>query len=315
MSIASESPITVCTLWEKDHHKGVATLVNSLVRSGYRGRIWAGYKGELPTWAAGGEAIGDTYTYFAEERVQIVFVKIPTELHFAQYKPTWMRRVLEEYDLDKQGVYYFDPDMFVVGAWTFFEHWLKWGIAASEDVSYPFNPQHPLVQSWRAYALQLGHSNWNEANAYFNSGLVGVSREHKSFLDLWDEVMNAIRRDFGTTVEGMRTHARTDTFHRPGQDGFTFATCLTPHPVSWVGPDGMAFERGEWLTVHAYLRKPWRRRVIWDLLVSGDKPDRGARLYWELAGSPIQVESPARIRRHRWLLPIAAFLARFYQRR
>ncbi len=314
MSVASESPITVCTLWEKDHHKGVATLVNSLVRTGYRGRIWAGYKGELPIWASGGKTVGDTYTYCVEEHVQIVFVKIPTHLHFAQYKPIWMLQVLEKYEIDKDGVFYFDPDMFIVGAWTFFESWLKWGIAASEDVSYPFNRQHPLVRSWQAYAFQLGYTNWNDGNVYFNSGLVGVSREHKSFLILWDDVLNAIRRDFGA-IEGMRTHARTDIFHRPGQDGFTFATYLTPHPVSWVGPDGMAFERGEWLTVHAYLRKPWRRRVIWDLLLFGDKPDRGARLYWELAGNPIQVESPMKIRLNRWLLPIAAFLGRFYQRR
>ena len=102
--------------------------------------------------------------------------------------------------------------------------------------------------------------------------------------------MNAIRRDFGA-IKGMYTGSRTDLFHRPGQDGFTFAAYLTPHPVSWVGPDGMAFERGEWITVHAYLHKPWRHRPLRDLLLSGAKPDRGARLYWELAGAPIQVES------------------------
>ncbi|AEU36887.1 hypothetical protein [Granulicella mallensis] len=314
MSAASVSPITVCTLWEKDHHKGVATLVNSLVRFGYRGRVWTGYKGDLPAWAAGGVTQADTYIFSTGSGVEVVFVKVPTDLHFAQYKPTWMLRVLEEFEPDAQGVYYFDPDMFVVGAWTFFERWLTFGIAACEDVGYPFNPNHPLALGWRAYASQLGYTHWNEINAYFNSGLVGVSREMRSFLRLWDEVMNAIRRDFGA-IEGMRTPARTDLFHRPGQDGFTLATYLTTHPVSWVGPDGMAFERGEWLTVHAYLRKPWRRKVLLDLLVSGEKPDRGARLYWELAGAPIQVESAARIRRHRWLVPLAAFLSRFYQRR
>lgn len=314
MSTASASPITVCTLWEKDHHKGVATLINSLVRAGYRGRVWSGYHGDLPPWSLGGKVNGDNYTFATGSGVEVVFVKVPTDLHFAQYKPTWMLRVMEEFDVDAQGVYYFDPDMFIVGAWTFFERWLKFGIAATEDAAYPFNKNHPLALGWREYAASIGYTHWNEADAYFNSGLVGVTREMRSFLTLWHEVMNAVRRDFGA-IKGMRTAARTDLFHRPGQDGFTLATCLTPYPVSWVGPDGMAFERGEWLTVHAYLRKPWRRRVLWDLLVSGDKPDRGAKLYWELAGAPIQVESPGRIRRHRWMVPLAAFISRFYQRK
>jgi hypothetical protein len=314
MPIASASPVTACTLWEKDHHKGVATLVNSMARAGYRGRVWAGYRGELPSWAAGGTTNGNVYTFPAGEGIEVCFVEIETGLHFAQYKPTLLRRVLEEFELEATGVFYFDPDMFVVGEWSFFERWLEFGIAASEDVAYPFNPQHPLARGWREYAMKIGYTHWNDINAYFNSGLVGVSREMRSFLTLWDEVLNAIRRDFGA-IKGMATHARTDLFYRPGQDGFTLATYLTPHPVSWVSIDGMAFGRGEWITVHAYLHKPWRRRILRDLIVDGNKPDRGARLYWELAGSPIQVESPARIRMHAWLIPLAAFLSRFYQRR
>jgi hypothetical protein len=313
MSIASVSPVTVCTLWEKDYHKGVGTLVNSLIRMGYRGRVWTGYRGELPPWAAGGTWNGDIYTFAVGAEVEVVFLKIEAGLHFAQVKPTWMLRVLEELEPTAEGVYYFDPDMFVVGRWTFFEEWLKFGIAACEDAAYPLNPSHPTAMRWKAYASSLGYTHWNDTNAYFNSGLVGVSRGFRSFLTLWDEVQNAIRRDFGA-LKGMYTSARTDIFHRPGQDGYSLATYITPHPVSWVGPDGMAFERGEWLTVHAYLYKPWRHRVLHDLFVSGNKPDRGTRLYWELAGAPIQVESSARIRRHRWLIPLAAFLSRFYRR-
>jgi hypothetical protein len=314
MPIGSASPVTVCTLWEKDHHKGVATLVNSLIKMGYKGRVWAGYRGDVPPWAAAGRAEGDTYTFPVGSDVEVVLIKLEANLHFAQVKPMWMLRVLEELEPESSGVYYFDPDMFVVGPWTFFERWLKSGIAACEDAAYPFNTHHPLAREWQAYAKSLGYTHWNHGNAYFNSGLVGVAREHRSFLVLWDEVMNAIRRDFGA-IKGMSTGTRTDTFHRPGQDGFTLAAYLTPHPVSWVGPDGMAFERGEWITVHAYLHKPWRHRPLRDLLVSGIKPDRGTKLYWELAGGPIQVESASRIRQHQWLIPLAAFLSRFYQRR
>jgi hypothetical protein len=145
----------------KDHHKGVATLVNSLVRMGYR----AGYRGDLPPWAVGGAANGDVYTFAVGVEVEVVFIKIQSDLHFAQVKPTWMLRVLEEFEPGAEGVYYFDPDMFVVGPWAFFERWLKFDIAACEDVAHPFNPCHPLVLGWQQYAKSIGYTHWNEANA------------------------------------------------------------------------------------------------------------------------------------------------------
>ncbi len=41
----------ICTLFEGRYHFGAAALVNSLYRAGYRGELYAGYKGELPFWA------------------------------------------------------------------------------------------------------------------------------------------------------------------------------------------------------------------------------------------------------------------------
>ena len=66
-----------------------------------------------------------TFTRFLRADVEVVFVKIQASLHFAQVKPTWMLRVLEELEPSAEGVYVFDPDMFVVGPWTFFERWLN----------------------------------------------------------------------------------------------------------------------------------------------------------------------------------------------
>jgi hypothetical protein len=307
------SPIVVCALWEKDFHKGVGTLINSLVRVGYRGSVWVGYRGELPSWSIGGTTQSECYTIAAGSCVNVVFVKLETDIHFTQYKSVWMMRVMTVFAPYAKGIYYFDPDILVLASWSFFERWIQFGIAACEDGSYPFNPTHPLIREWQQYAAKLGYPLWNFPGASLNGGLVGVSRELLPFLDLWQKLLEGIHRDFSTGTH-LKLQSRTEMFYATDQDALTLTACVSAYPISWVGPDGMAFERGEWLTIHAYSPKPWRRRVIRDLIVEGHVPDSALRLYWSLAGGPLEIESLARIKLHRWLIPVAALLGRFYRR-
>jgi hypothetical protein len=307
------SPITICTLWEKDYHKGLGTFVNSLVRVGYRGRIWAGYRGTLPGWAAAGRVENEMCILSPAEGVELVLCKIHVDIHFAQYKASWMMRVLTELDPSAQGIYYFDPDIFVLARWSFFEQWPLYGIAVCEDQSYPINQTHPLVRSWQEYAGNLGYMQWRPPDVYPNSGLLGLTRDRQSFLTEWQNLLDAMQRDFGLG-NVLKTGTRTEIFHQTDQDALAVATAISSHPISWVGLDGMGFGRGEWLTLHA-LAKPWRRRIFRDLLVEGHRPDSTLRHYWALAEGPIQVEPPGRVRRHQLYIPLAAFLARFYSRR
>lgn len=38
---------TICTLFDGDFHYGLAAMLNSLVQAGYKGTVWAGYRGAL----------------------------------------------------------------------------------------------------------------------------------------------------------------------------------------------------------------------------------------------------------------------------
>ncbi|HEY4357865.1 MAG TPA: hypothetical protein VGN16_19085 [Acidobacteriaceae bacterium] len=308
----SKSSITVCSLWENDYHKGLGTLVNSLVRVGYRGRVWAGYRGALPAWAATGEVAGNICTVETPEGIEVKLCKLETDIHMAQYKAAWMEQVLTEHEPEAEGIFYFDSDIFVLGEWSFFERWVRCGVAVCEDQSYPVNPTHPLVREWQQYTARLGYEQWTPPQVYVNSGLLGVTRETQSFLTTWQELIDAMQRDFGLAGV-MKTGTRVDMFHQTDQDALVVAMAITSQPISWVGIDGMAFGRGEWLTLHA-ISKPWRRRVFRDWLVEGHRPDASLRMYWQLAGSPVPVETSGRIRRHRFYLPLAAMLSRFYKR-
>ena len=101
---------TICTLFDGDFHFGLAAFVNSLVRAGYRGTIWVGYRGPLPPWvdqlkrldAAGEE-------YMVTEQVRVVFLLLKTDIHLTNYKPRFMLDLLANQARDCKYLWLFDP--------------------------------------------------------------------------------------------------------------------------------------------------------------------------------------------------------------
>jgi hypothetical protein len=78
-----------------NYHIGLGALLNSLFRNGFRGTLFAGYRGALPPWANSASTKDGIADFAAADGCHIRFVSLDTPLHLASYKPIFMRRVFE----------------------------------------------------------------------------------------------------------------------------------------------------------------------------------------------------------------------------
>jgi hypothetical protein len=137
----------ICTLFEKKYHLGVGALVNSLHKQGFKGDIYAGFTGSLPSWtdaAVINEALGDMKgkTLKIAGEINLHFLELGTDYHLANYKPDFMLSLLNNVAKDATGIFYFDPDIVVVRSWDIFEEWIQCGITVCEDVNSPLQNLH-----------------------------------------------------------------------------------------------------------------------------------------------------------------------------
>src|SRR5690554_6177053 len=153
----------VCTLFENHYHNGVAILANSLYRQGYRGDIFAGYRGSLSGWAA--EAEGNptlswqgAQTIAVTEDFRLHFLPLDTDYHLTNYKPDFMLELWKGPAKHVSQMFYFDPDIIVTAPWSFFNEWVQYGIALCEDVNSPLAEFHPRRMAWRQYFGKNGIS-------------------------------------------------------------------------------------------------------------------------------------------------------------
>jgi len=128
-----------------------ALLVNSLYEHGFRGTVYAGYRGDLPPWAAAARR-ESRYSELAVAPGLVPALRSPLEhqLHFMNYKPTscspW-----DDYCPEAGALFYFDPDILVQCRWSFFEEWIRFGVAVCADLIPSLPPDHPLRHAWREY--------------------------------------------------------------------------------------------------------------------------------------------------------------------
>jgi hypothetical protein len=305
---------TICTLYDGDFHFGLAAFLNSLVRAGYKGTVWVGYRGTLPPWVGQLkrlEAAGDEF--LVTEQVRVVFLLLKTEIHLANYKPRFMLDLLANQARGCKYIWIFDPDIFVRCAWSFFAEWQRRGIALCQDALYETLPEKdPLRHQWMDIASGMGLGQPRPLNHYFNSGMTAVAATQVSFLELWQRMMEQAEK-MGVDLRTFVVGGRELPFMACDQDAMNVAAMYTEHPLSPTGPEAMGFLPGRPIMYHAVGSKPWRGSMLRRAL-AGEVPSGAAKFFFTQVSWPIRPYSPLQLRVKRLECAAAALIGRFYRR-
>jgi hypothetical protein len=302
----------VCTLFEGDYHFGLAALINSLVQNGFQGCIAAGYRGALPPWIGQLKPLDNDGKYEISPGVRVRFELLDTPLHFTNFKPQFMLRLIRE-QRDCKYIWYFDPDIVVGWSWSFYVQWAKYGVALCEDVNGMMPENHPLRQQWIELVSASGLKRPQALSRYFNGGFVGLSAAYSGFLDLWQEVTRiAESNGFDSRAGGVGN--RTNPFFRADQDTLNIAAMYSEYPLTTLGAEGMSFITGGGMMFHAVgSPKPWRKRMVLSAL-SGFPPSGSDKAFLSFATHPICLYSSLDLAKRRLSCKVGAAIGRFYHR-
>ncbi len=311
----------VCTLFEKDYHFGVAALCNSLYRRGFRGTVFAGYRGPLPGWADKAEAI-DWFKLFKASRLspaeglEIIFCAVESDFHFTKYKPSFMLALFSEPSLDISDLFYFDPDIVVKTDWKFYDLWVEHGVAVVHEIIGHIMPQgNPIRKRWEGFINESGRQVTNRINYYLNSGFCGLKKQNAQFLEIWKQYIELAATGLGKDPASWDSEDKTHLFFRYDQNAFNMAAMSCDCPVSEVGPEGMDFIGGGAIMSHATWKpKPWSKKFL-SAAFRGISPSRQDRSYWRNVRKPINVYGSGRkVKSTLRKIMFAAFIGRFYRR-
>ena len=304
----------ICTVFEGAYHLGVGALVNSLYASGYRGVLYAGYRGPLPPWAAGAVTEQDGLSvYDVAEGLTIHFAHQDTGEMLANIKPELIQQVWERYGESIETVFYVDCDIVIKAPWHRLEEWAQYGVALCEDMNSPVAKSHPLRAQWKEYYARFGIDYVPKDDIYVNGGFVGIHQRYRGFAKRWGE-LQVYMKEYTGHQDRIGIADRWNMFHFMDQDALNVAKDLTDE-VSIMGPDAMDFGKSGYVMSHAAGRtKPWDKAYLRDIFVTGARPSFSDKQYWHSVDGPIRLFPPGHVWRKRVALKTAAFIGRFFTR-
>jgi len=306
----------ICTLFEGEFHLGLGALVNSLYASGYRGVVWAGYRGALPPWAAGAQSANGSAQFSPADGLTVRFIPLTTSAHLTNFKPDFMLSLWQDHCPDASSLFYFDPDITLMCRWSFFEEWVQAGIALCADVNPSLPPNHPLRHAWEKFYEPHGIHFQRQPSLYFNGGFVGLQRTQMEFLHCWQRLQELMNPAVNG-LQNVNVRDRSFLFCKTDQDALNVAAMACESPISPMGQDGMDFQHGGggYVMSHASgMDKPWSKPFVRKLLLRGQAPSRADKIYFRNVQSPIQLYPPLNLSYRRFSLRTASFLGRFMSR-
>jgi len=317
----------ICTLFENHYHYGVAVLTNSLYKQGYRGAVYAGYRGSLPEWAKASipvDIIGWPGARLLQvaDGLRLYFMPLNTDYHLTNYKPDFMLRLMEGPAKDASAIFYLDPDIVVTYQWSFFDEWVSCGIALCEDVNSPLPEFNPRRVAWRKYFGERGFLLRFKNEIYVNGGFAGVSKRDLGFLEKWQN----LQENMSPLIGGLNRSSLNGTplpealrgafspFGKTDQDALNSAVEAWIGPVSYIGKEAMGLKPGECLLPHALGQpKPWKIKPIVQAL-NGFSPRQVDKDFWQNADGPLSVYPGRHIQRQQFSMKLASLIGRFYAR-
>jgi hypothetical protein len=311
----------VCTLFEGDYHYGLAALINSLYKHGFKGDFYAGYRGTLPAWVNSKEKTTISgwpgcSTISVVEGRKIHFIPIHTDIHFCNYKPDFVIQLMHALENNVAGVFYFDPDIVVKCRWSFYEEWLTLGVPLVHEITNNDMPRtHPIRQIWANVIKDNGLEVTSHINAYLNSGFWGIKKSDIEFAYLFKKFVQVSQEDYQMDLTDFSFELdRSNPFFAKDQDAFNIAAMCTKVALSEYGPEGMDLVSGGKLMSHAIGKhKPWKKKYFKHFL-QGSPPTTADREYWNNVNETIKLYSDAYLRMARIQLQLTSFLGRFYRR-
>jgi len=302
----------ICTLYEGDFHLGVAVLINTIVRGGFRGLFWVGNRGVLPEWTAqltrrddGLFQIGDAL---------LGFETIESNRHFGQFKPEFLTSVIEK-GIARRHIWYFDPDITVRCDWSFFQRWVRHGVCICQEHAMGNMPSnHPLRCEWIELARNAGWGEpFRQQERYYNSGFVGMHIENRAYLGTWKAAVR-LANSAGVKRDQFQKGNRIQTFFTVDQDTMNITTMYSQVPLSTIGPEGMGWISGGFTMYHIVgPRKPWRKKFI-SSAFDGHPPVGGDKQFLKYADGPIQPYPVSKLKRMRLAAKVATLIGRFFRR-
>lgn len=297
----------VVTLYEGHYHFGVAALLNSLVKAGFKGLLRVGYRGALPPWVGQLQHVqGQDYSFKSD--LAISFVPVNPDMHFGFYKPQFMLDTFAAHPT-AEHVFYFDPDIVVNAEWEFFTSWAQSGIALCLDNTFAYlHRNHPWRMEWKALA-GVAPAHPCKLDHYVNSGFVGVHRSNIVVLKRWVAITEKYREQGGTVMSFIKTgHRAVKTDQDLLNAVMTVSDDLT---YSIIGTEGMGFTYPAYIMSHAVSDvKPWKKNFFKSLLVQGHAPNTADKDYMRSANQPVEAYSASSFRLKRWNMRFSSILGR-----